>query len=554
MFRFRKKEIKRLRVIVGAMARYGFDSIVNRLHLRAKIPLMERVFRRWKILEAEASASVRLHKMFEELGTTFIKLGQILSLRRDLIPREYIKELEKLQDKVAPIPTDNVKEQIQKELGKSVEELFAIFEEKPLAAASIAQVHRAKLHDGREVVVKIQRPDLEELIRIDLELLGYIARLLVKYISESRLYDPVGQVEEVKKTILKELNFETEMRHTQRFIENFADSEDVFVPAVVSELSSKRVLTIEMSHGKKMTDIYGEEPSFKKEIARKLINSYLQQVFKDGFFHADPHPGNIFILEDERLCFHDFGMMGYLSSDTRENMADWLLAILDKDADAVADIYLRIGFVGEGFNRQMFKKDVGNFIEEYYNLPLKEFSFASIIERAISIGRSHGIRVPSDLLLLGKAFMTVESIVRALDPEFNFVESIKPYATTIIKNKFSPLRMAKEGMKFLLDFQRVFKETPKALEVLLNNVKEDKGGLRLRHEKLEDLENHIDRASNRLAFAIVVASIIIGSSTIAQYNIGPTIGGLSALGIIGYTIAGILGLRLIWAIIKSGRL
>ncbi|MCK5138915.1 MAG: hypothetical protein KAQ85_03645, partial [Thermodesulfovibrionia bacterium] len=247
MFRFRKKEIKRLRTIVGAMVKYGFESIVNRLHLRTKIPLMERILKKWKGLTPEISPAESLRRMFEELGTTFIKLGQVLSLRKDILPGTFITELERLQENVEPISLEAVKAQIVKELGKSSEELFAFFEEKPLAAASIAQVHSAQLFDGRAVVVKIQRPEIEEIIRTDLNLLGHIARLLDKYIPESRLYDPKSQIEELKKTILKELDFETEMRHAQRFRENFIDSKDVFVPMVLNNLSTKRVLTIEMS-------------------------------------------------------------------------------------------------------------------------------------------------------------------------------------------------------------------------------------------------------------------------------------------------------------------
>ena len=554
MFGLMRKEIRRLRVIVGAMTRYGFGSLIDRLHLRGKIPLMERILRRWKILEPDIPSSERLRRMLEELGTTFIKLGQVLSLRKDIIPEKFIRELEKLQEKVAPVSVESVKTQIQKELGKPVGELFAFFDEKPLAAASIAQVHRAKLFDGREVVVKVQRPGIEEKIRIDLEILGHIARLLVKYISESKFYDPVGQVEEVKKTILKELNFDTEMRHMQRFRENFADSKDIFVPAVINELSCMRVLTMEMSYGRKIVELRDEDPLFKGEISRKFVDSYLKQVFQDGFFHADPHPGNILILEDGRLCFHDFGMMGYMSQELRENLADWLIAVLDKDTDAVADVFLRIGIAGEEFNRRAFKKDMGNFIEEYYNLPIKEFSLAPIMERSISIGRAHNITVPSDLLLLGKVFITIEAIVRELDPKFNFVESMQPYAKTIVRNRLSPSRIAKDGLKFFLDLQRVLNEAPKALEILTQNIREGKGELTLKHEKLEDMEKHIDKASNRLAFAIVVAAIIIGSSFIAQYNVGPSIWGFSALGIIGYTLAALLGLRLIWAIIKSGRM
>lgn len=554
MFGLRKQEIKRFRVIVGAMARYGFDSLISRLHLKPTIPLIDRLLKRLGARVTEASPSERLRKMFEELGTTFIKLGQVLSLRRDILPKEYIQEFEKLQDMAAPIDVESIRHQIQKELGQPVERLFAYFDEKPLAAASIAQVHKAILFDGRDVVVKAQRPGIEEMVRIDLELLKYLARLLLRYVPESRLYDPLGQVEEVKKTLLKELNFETEMRHAQRFKDMFASSKDIFAPAVISELSSKRVLTMEMTHGKKIIEIFDEEPSFKKEIAKKFIDSYMKQVFEEGFFHADPHPGNIFVLDDGRICFHDFGMMGYLPSEIRENLADWLLAFLDKDIDSVMDAYLRIGSMGEKFNRQAFKRELGSFIEEYYNIPLKEFSLASIFERAISLGRVHNISIFSDLLILGKAFMTAESLVRELDPEFKFVEAMKPYAKKIIRGKFSPSNMTREGIKFFFDLQKALKDAPKALEVLIRNAKEGKGELILRHEKLEELENHIDRASNRLAFAIVVAAIIIGSSTIAQYEIGPKIFGFSALGIIGYVLAAIFGLRLIWAIIKSGRL
>jgi len=554
MFGLRKKERRRLTVIVGAMARYGFDSIITRLHLKRTLPFIYRFLRKWVVTGPEVSPSERLRRMFEELGTTFIKLGQVLSLRRDLIPKEYIREFEKLQDMVAPIDVEPARDQIQKELGQPPEKLFAFFDETPLAAASIAQVHKATLFDGRDVVVKIQRPGIEEMVRIDLELLKYLAKLLIRYIPESKLYDPLGQVEEVKRTLLKELNFETEMRHAQRFKDMFAGSKDIFAPAVISELSSRRVLTMEMSRGRKIIETFDEDVFFKREIARKFVDSYMKQVFEEGFFHADPHPGNIFVLDDGMLCFHDFGMMGYLPLEMRENLADWLLAFLDKDVDSVMDAYLRIGSVGEKFNRQAFKRELGAFIEEYYNIPLKEFSLASIFERAISLGKIHNISISSDMLLLGKAFMTAESLVRALDPEFKFVETMKPYAKKIIRGKFSPSSMAKEGIKFFFDLQKALKEAPKALEVLIRNAKEGKGELILRHEKLEELENHIDRASNRLAFAIVVAAIIIGSSTIAQYEIGPKIFGFSALGIIGYVIAAMFGLRLIWAIMKSGRL
>ncbi|MCC6545378.1 MAG: AarF/ABC1/UbiB kinase family protein [Nitrospirae bacterium] len=547
------KDIGRFRQILAVLARYGFGHLVERLRLAKWLPFGRRFFR-FKRLRIPSTPAVRFRHVLEELGTTFIKFGQVLSLRRDILPEEFIVELQRLQDTVPPFPGTEAKELIKKDLGRSVEDIFLSFNEDPMAAASIAQVHLAKLPDGQEVVVKVQRPGIHQQVETDVRILENLAKLLVRYVPESRLYDPIGLVEEFRKTISKEMDFKIELRSAERFRANFAGSRTVFVPGVIKELCSKEVLTMECSHGKKVTELDDLLLSKKKVLAKNLTDAYLKQIFEDGFFHADPHPGNIFVLDDGRLCFHDFGMMGSLSQEMMEDIADWFIAFLDKDIDRIVDIYLKVGILGEEVNRNAFERDLAEFVEDYYNLPLTEFSFAEVMENSIRIGRRHHIRVISSLLLLGKAFMTVEYMVRTLDPEFNLVESMRPYASTLINRRLGPRRIARDLIKSLMDLQSLSREIPRALQVLIQDTKERKAGYKLRHEGLEDMEGHIDRAGNRLAFALVVASIVIGSSIIMQTHMEPMLFGYPAIGVIGYLVTGFLGLWLVWAILRSGRL
>ncbi|MBI4714521.1 MAG: AarF/ABC1/UbiB kinase family protein, partial [Nitrospirae bacterium] len=350
-------------------------------------------------------------------------------------------------------------------------------------------------HDGREVVVKVQRPNISRTIETDLSILLNLAKLLVRYLSESRLYDPVGLVEEFRKVIHRELDYRVEGRNAEKFRNYFADAKTLHVPEVIWPLSGQRVLTLEYSTGKKVSEVYGDPP-YRHGLARTFNDSYLKQIFEYGFFHADPHPGNIFILEDGRICFHDFGIMGRLDEEMMESLANLFLAFLEKDVGTMVDVYLSVGSLTGELDQKGFKRDLKEFIEGYYDLPLRDFSFAEVMNNLIAIGRRYRIAVPTDLLLLGKAFMTVESIVRTLDPDFNLIENIRPYAQVLIRKRlFRPRRLYRDGLKALMGMEQLFKNLPRALNRGLQRLQEGRLEVEVRHEKLEDLERHIDKAS-----------------------------------------------------------
>lgn len=555
-FQFRQtyKDLQRVRQILNALIKYGFGYVVERLNLQGYIPLGKRLFKLAKHEKIPRNAAEQFRFVLEELGPTFIKFGQLLSSRRDIFSDEFIKELEKLLDEVPPFPVELARKEIFAQFGKPVEKLFLFFDEEPLAAASIGQVHRAKLFNGKDVVVKIQRPGIKETIERDLSILQTFARLLERYIPEIKIYDPVGMVEEFTRSIRKELDFRIEGRSAERFREIFKDSKTIYVPEVIWELSGKNILTIEYSSGKRITEIDGDI-RFRHNISKNFVESYLVQLFEHGFFHADPHPGNIFVLKDGRICFHDFGIMGHFDEEMIGNLSDFFLAITEKDTERIMDIYLEVGLLKGDFDSRGFKKDIRDFLEGYYDVPLKEFSFAEFVIGLISLGRRYHIIVPTELLLFGKAFMTVESVVRTLDPDFNLIETVRPYTHVLMRKRFfRPSTIYKDFLKVGMELRSFLHKLPHNMHYLIKRLQEGRIEIEIRHEKLEDLELHIDKASNRLSFSLIIAAIIVGSSIIMQTHIGPFLFGFPVIGVIGYVVAGFLGLWLVWAILKSGRL
>lgn len=543
------KNIGRLEEIVAVLLKNGLGHFVDRLNLKGHLAL--------KGIEGKEarhlSQAERIRKSFEELGPTFVKFGQALSLRSDLLSDDLIVELKKLQDAVPPFPIGEVKAVVSEEFGKPIDELYGNFNEEPLAAASIGQVHRATLKDGREVIVKVQRPGIEKTIKTDLNIMRWLARLCEKYIPESRHYDPVGLVDEFERTITRELDFVIEGRNGERFKENFAGDERVHVPMIIGDLTKRRVLTAEFSTGKKIAELTSGKEKYRYEIARRINDLYLTQILEQGFFHADPHPGNIFIMDDGSICFHDFGIVGEIDEEMKENLSDLFLAFVEKDMDGIVDAYLSMGVVDAEIDREAFKRDIADFINAYYRLPMKDFSFAEVMRNIIVIGKKYRIKVKRELLLLGKTFMGVESIVRSLDPEFNLVENIRPYASTMMLRKIVPTLSRKDIYKTVRTLNRFSKSLPADITRVLKNITEKGLELKLRHEKLEDLESHIDRASNRLSFSLIIAAIIVGSSIIMQVHIGPSYNGIPVIGFSGYMVALILGFWLVWSIFRSGK-
>lgn len=555
------RNINRIRQIVNVFLKHGFGQVIEQINLHRFIPLRKRVkvFARWQDTERHTLPE-RLRMAFSELGPSFIKLAQILSSRPDLITIEYSNEFKKLQDKVPPFSSEKARDIIESEFGISLSDLFLRFENNPVAAASIAQVHNAVLKSGEKVIVKVQRPDIREIIETDISILGTIARLLLKYIPESRLFDPEGIVDEFSRIVKKELDFVSEAKNAQRFKRNLEDNEYIHIPHVYTEYLSSKVIIMERIEGVRIDDIEGIESigADRHEIAKRGVDAYFKMIFEDGFFHADPHPGNIFVMPDGRIGLMDFGIAGWLAPELIDSLARAFLAVLRKDFDEIVDLYIELGLVEDEIDVETFKRefrtDLVYLLEPLYDLTISEINFPEYLEAMTHLVIKHGIKVPSDLLLVNRTILIVDNIGRQLDPGFSLITAAEPYAAQLVKQRISPQRIFNKTKENLLDMGDLLIDTPKQLNRLMRKTLRDDLSFKMNPIGMDKLIMDIDRSSNRLAFSIVVAAIIVGSSMLVQSDIGGKIFGLSTVGVIGFIVAFLLGLRLLISILKSGRL
>lgn len=555
------KNIKRIRHIVRVFLGHGFGQFIEQVNLQRFIPLRKRLkfFRRWENIEKH-TISERLRLAFGELGPSFIKFAQLLSSRPDLITSEYAEEFKKLQDKVPPFPSDKAIQIIESELRINLDDIFSDFEEIPVAAASIAQVHNATLKTGEKVIVKVQRPDIHQTIQDDITILNAIARLMVKYIPESRLFDPEGIVNEFSRTVRKELDFITEAKNAQRFKRNFTEVRDICIPMIYSHLLSEKVIVMERFEGIRIDNLPGIDALGvdRCELAQKGVNAYFKMIFEDGFFHADPHPGNIFVFPDGRIGLVDFGIVGWLTPDLMEDIASAFLALYNRKFDDLIDTYIELGVVPGDFDIEEFKRelkaDLVELLEPLYDLTISEVNFPEYLDLLTHLVLKHGLKVPSELMLMNKTILILDNIGRQLDPNFNAVTAAAPYAAKLVKKRFSPRGLFDRTKENLSEISRLLIDTPKQVNRLLRKTLKDEVGISINPIGMDKLIRDIDRSSNRLAFSIVVAAIIVGSSMLIQSNIGSKIFGMPAIGALGFLVAFLLGLRLLISIIKSGRL
>lgn len=543
----RFKRIQRSRQIANVLIKHGFSHLVERLEL--KLPP-------WKKPEKEVvriPVPVRARLVLEELGPTFIKFGQMLSMRPDLIPVEFVEEFKKLQDRVPGFGYEDVESEIKKEFGASINELFDSFDREPIAAASIAQVHRAVLN-GKDVVVKVQRPKIEDTIEEDLDILFNLARLITKHIPESRLYDPVGIVDEFARTIRNELDFTVEGRNAERFARNFTDSEEVYIPKVYWELTSKRILTLESIQGTKISDI-GKEigDEVRKNLSENIARSYMKQILIDGFFHADPHPGNIFVINNRVIAFMDFGIVGRVDDYMKEKLASLFIAIIQRDTNRIIDEFLDIGIVGEETSIPEFKDDIAGLIERYYGTELKQVNISVMINEIMKTALKHKIRIPANFALLIKTLVTLEGICRELNPDFNLTEISKPFVESLVAERVHPRRILGRFIENVSEFNELMMLLPRRLNRILSRMEGGKLLIDLEHKGLNRVIAELDLASNRLSVSLIISAIIIGSSVIMLTGKGPLLFGLPVIGILGFIIAGILGMALVILILRSGR-
>ena len=457
---------------------------------------------------------------------------------------------------MSPFSSEEAKEVVEEELKKPIMELLDEFDEKPLAAASIAQVHKAVLQDGSKVVLKIQRPNIRENIEADIDILFNLARLFESYIPESKLYNPTGIIEEFAKTIRREMDFTREGHNIQRFTANFKDDSTISAPKVYWELTTNKVLTMEYVKGIKITDFKKLEEAGldKKQIAVNGASSVLKQIFTYAFFQGDPHPGNILVKEDNVIVVLDFGMFGRIDEKTKEQIADILIAVIKKDVDKIVKTFLDVGVIAEEVNIREFRLDIVDFLERYYDVPLSQLELSEVLNEIVQVVARHRIKIMPEVMLLIKALVTIEGIGRDLDPEFNMVEHARPFAEKLIKERVSPRNIIKNIAKTSQDVNELLRVLPGETLQIVRKLRKGTLEIDLKLRHLENLVAKLDRVSNRITFSIIIAAIIIGSSLIIQTDKGPMFFGFPALGIIGYVVAGALGLWLIYAILRSGRL
>ncbi|MBI5695153.1 MAG: 2-polyprenylphenol 6-hydroxylase [Nitrospirae bacterium] len=561
IFGGRYRNIGRFRHIVSVFLGHGFGHLITQMGLKRLIPFRKRLAERYPAPLPETEfAHVRLRRAFEELGPTFIKLGQVLSGRPDLVTGTFAEEFKKLRDKVPPFDFDHAKRIVEFELNAPLETLFKEFDPKPIAAASIAQVHEAVLHDGTLVVVKVRRPGIEKDLNQDISILMFIAQLLEKHVPESRIFNPTAIVEEFSRTIKRELDFIIEADNAARFAENFKGSEYLYIPAVYTNLTSRKVLTLERITGISISDVMKlESAGFDRgTLAKNGAQAFFKQVLEDGFFHADPHSGNMFVMEDGKIGLVDFGIIGRLTEDNMEIIADTFLALVKKDFDGLVRSYISMGFVSDDVDIDRFKHDFKNdlveLIEPLYGKTISQISLSDYIDRVTKLAMKHRLKFPSDLILMNKALLTVEGLGRELDPDFDFIEVAKPYASKLVRNKYSPRRYTHKMKRDMLEFTDFVSGLPRQFRIILRKVIKDDIHVKMELQGLDRFIRDFDRSSNRISFSLVMAAIIVGSSIIIHSGKGRMLFGYPFLGLFGFLLAAFLGLWLVWGIIRSGRL
>lgn len=533
--------------IVNILVKHGFGHLTERLNLR--------ILAKKKISAGEEKVPVyvRARLVLEDLGPTFIKFGQILSMRPDLIPFEFAEEFKKLLDEVQPFDYEKVEKQIKDEFGSSAEELFKEFNEEPTAAASIGQVHKARLKTNNLVVVKVQRPEIENTIETDIDILFNIARLVAKHIPESRLYDPIGIVEEFAKTIRKELDYTIEGRNAERFRRNFEKDNTVYIPGVYWDFTTRKVLTMEFVEGSKVSEL-GKSVGIedRKRVSESIARSYMKQILIDGFFHADPHPGNIFV-RNSQIVFMDFGIIGRVDDYMKEKLANLFTAIIQKDIDNIIDKLLDIGMVSDETDIAKFRADIADVMEEYHGTSLQQVEISAMLNDIMKTVIGHRIRMPPNFILLIKALVTMESICREADPEFNLTEVSKPFVEKLVKEKMHPRHLMDKFMKTVVEFNELIAKLPRRFDNILSKLQSGNLVIDLEHKGLDRVMSEIDTSTNRLSSSLIISAIIVGSSIIMLTGKGPLLFGFPAFGVVGFIIAAILGMGLVISILRSGR-
>lgn len=538
--------------IVTVLLTYGFGDVVERLGLRRYVRWGRRAFFWWrKKPHPQLNRAQRVRLALEHLGATFIKFGQVLSTRPDLIPADVIAELGKLQENVPPFSSDVAVSAIEYELGGSLEHLFQSFDSTPFAAGSLGQVHRAVHKDGTHLAVKIRRPDVVRQVERDLSLMHELAMLVERYIPEAHVFDPVGLVAHFARTIRREMSYTREARTADEFARLFRTDATLAVAKVHWELTTDSVLTMDFVDGFRIDcpDELQQVHVCAKSIAANGAHIFMKQAFEFGMFHGDPHPGNIRILPDGSICLLDYGMIGLLDDEMRDQLVDLLLAITRRNVRRAVELVQTIGKPFQPIDAPMLRADVRDYVTNYYDLSLERLNVGKMLMDFVLIMSTHGIRCPVDLMLMIRAMVTLEGVGRDLDPDFNFAEHLAPFVRQIVRERYHPRRLFDRICEQSERFLRLAHDMPLNAGRVLEKICEDDFQIQLKHRSLDHLITELDRSSNRVVISVVVAALILASALILR-----NADNAPWFSIPVYAISSLLGIWLIFGIFRSGRL
>lgn len=526
-----RKTLSRFDEIVKIFRKYGFAKLLGQTTRNRLNPFKSDEDNKELLSE---DLPERLRMMFQELGTTFIKFGQLLSTRPDIVGENVSKELSKLQDDNPAISYEEIKEIIETELDTEIEVLFDDFSKKPIATASIAQVHEAKLPSGERVAVKVQKGDILDTVETDLTIMKFIAIESNRFNSKFKKFNLPMVVEEFDKSIHKEMDFENEMRNILHLGDNFKYNSRIHVPTVYPKYSTEKVLTMEYIDGLKLSKVFNNNNSKynKVLIADRIVRSYFKQIFEDGFFHADPHPGNIFIMDDNVVSYIDFGMMGVLDEDFRESLAELMIYFADRNIDGLINQLIYMDIINEKIDIKILKSDINDLFSKYYGVELSRFN--GVIDDLLNIMKNYEVNLPNELVLMARGLSMVENIGQHLDPGIDIVEILRPIARRLMIQRYNPKKMVKDAKNTFFSIEHVLRSLPRLISRTFYKIEEEDITLNIKVKQINEI-------TNQMSLAIIIAALLIGSSLVMTIQVGPKIFDMPVLGFIGFVISLVLG-------------
>jgi ubiquinone biosynthesis protein len=511
------KNVGRLRQILGVFAKHGFIDVVDRMNLGKFLPSRLAAYAE---AQADIPTQVRLRKSFEELGPTFVKLGQLLSTRSDLLPEAFIEEFTRLQDNVQPLAFDVVKQTVESQLGKTLEQAFAGFDPRPLAAASIGQVHEAVLHTGEKVVVKVQRPEIEKIIETDVSLLAFLAGLLEKYVPETQVIGPKVIVEEFFRTLAQELDFVIEANNMVKIAENMSSIPEIVVPKVYKTHSTQKVLTLERLTGIRVNDAQGLTAGNidRKRVVAVGARAFFKAVLIDGLFHGDLHGGNLFILPGNKLGIIDFGIVGRLSEKSRDQLANMVMSLLTEDYENLCYQYAELGSASSSIDFDAFQREVRNTLSPYMGLPLNEINIGRVLIEATKIATKYNIKVPGDWMIVFKAILTIEGMARTLDPEFDLLAHGRELVNELVKNQYSVQRISRDFLWVAKDMAQLLQMLPRQIRWMFKKFNSNDFAFEIKSPELRELRVQMDLNNKRSSLSLLATGLFVAGAISLQYD------------------------------------